>query len=77
MSTRTRIALCAAIILGLTAAASAATKTEVSKTGNAPLRRSLSHPVYSYGGAAVDSNDPAATGGGSIGYNRNQFLDDW
>jgi hypothetical protein len=70
MFIKTKLALCAAIVLSATAMASAATKSHkiaVHRSGPraqaiVPRTRSFSNP-----------DSPAATGGGSLGYNQNIY----
>jgi ABC-type transport system substrate-binding protein len=75
MSIKTKAVLIAAIVLGTAVAASAATKNDKLAT----------HQRGAYGQATVSGvpavadpeNNPATTGGGSLGYNENMRKDDW
>ncbi len=68
MFIKTRITIAAAIVLANTSMASAASK-HGKTTRRALYERATVSPVPLGG----DSDSPAATGGGSIGYNRNIY----
>jgi len=68
MFTKTKIALSAVIVLSAAFSASAATKPRVSH-----VHRTATHvPAYNPQ-THLDPDDPALTGGGSLGYNRNIY----
>jgi hypothetical protein len=71
MSIRATTALAAAILLCTGASASAATKRQKTRTayGSSPRAQA----VVPGRGRAFDPNSPAATGGGSLGYNQNLY----
>ena len=71
MSIRAMTALAAAILLCTGAAASAATKRQ--KTTMAYRSSPRAQAVAPGRGPAFDPNSPAATGGGSLGYNQNLY----
>jgi hypothetical protein len=70
MFTKTKIALSAAIVLSTALSASAATKPRVSHAHRAAIYNMVPHYQPQ---ARSDSNDPALTGGGSLGYNQNLY----
>ena len=72
MLTRTKIALSAVVALSAAVSASAPTKPRVTRD-----RKTATHNVVSSTNPKthLDSDDPALTGGGSLGYNRNIY--DW
>jgi hypothetical protein len=70
MSIRTMTALVAAILLCTGAAASAATKRQKTTVYRSAPR---AQAVVPRAGPAFDPNSPAATGGGSAGYNQNLY----
>jgi hypothetical protein len=70
MFTKANIALSALIVLSAAVSASAATKPRVSH-----VHRTATHnivPGYNPQ-TPLDPDDPALTGGGSLGYNRNIY----
>ena len=71
MSIRIELALCAAIVLSIAAAASAAPKRH-----KAAVHRSVPYPSATLPRTAPFSNpnSPEATGGGSAGYNRSVLI---
>ncbi len=73
MFIKAKIALAVAILLTAANAASAATKS-----GRNAVRHSSSHGQVAVPRnlPVLDPDSPAATGGGSLGFNRNQ-TDDW
>ena len=71
MSIRAMTALAAAILLCTGAAASAAAKRQ--KTTMAYRSSPRAQAVVPGRGPAFDPNSPAATGGGSPGYNQNLY----
>ena len=71
MYTKTKIALSAVIVLGAAFAASAATKPRVGHAHRTATTRDVL-PVYNPQ-PHLDPDDPALTGGGSLGYNRNIY----
>jgi hypothetical protein len=72
MFTKTKIVLSAAIVLGTAFSASAATKTRVTHTHRTAIYNMV--PGY-YPQTNSDSNNPAQTGGGSLGYNQMLLID--
>ena len=72
MFTKTKIALSAAIVLSAAFSASAATKPR----GTHSHRTAIYNMVPGYSPQThSDSNDPARTGGGSLGYNQMLLID--
>jgi hypothetical protein len=72
MFTKTKIAFAIAIVLSTAFSASAATKPRVSHTRRTAIYNMIpgrSPQTHS------DSNDPAATGAGSLGYNQMLLID--
>jgi hypothetical protein len=67
MLTGTKFALCAAIVLGTAATASAATKRQKTTAYRSGLRVQMSAPRPA---PPVNPYSPAATGGGTPGYNQ-------
>lgn len=71
MYTKTKIVLSAAIVLGVAFAASAATKPRI---GHGHRTATTHNVVPGYNRQPqLDPDDPALTGGGSLGYNRNIY----
>jgi hypothetical protein len=70
MSIRAMSALVAAILLCTGTAASAATKRQKTTVYRSSPR---AQAVVPRAGPAFDPNSPAATGGGSVGYNQNLY----
>ena len=70
MFSKTKIALSAAIVLASAVSASAATKPRVSHSHRPAIYNMV--PDY-HPQARSDANDPALTGGGSLGYNQNLY----
>jgi hypothetical protein len=70
MFSTAKIALSAAIVLGTAFSASAATKPRVSHAHHATIYNVA--PGYNVQRGS-DENDPASTGGGSLGYNQNLY----
>ena len=66
-----RFALAAAIVLSTTAMASAATKSHKIAVHRSSAR---TQAIVPRAGRFSDLNSPEATGGGSLGYNRNLYL---
>jgi len=88
MFATTKIALAAAIVLSTAFAASAATKPRVTPNGQIAVRQSghekLAHRQSGLNAfalvpraAAGSVDDPAATGGGSTGYNESIRTNQW
>jgi hypothetical protein len=88
MFTTTKITLSAAIILGTAFSASAATKPRVSPNEQIAIRHSshkqLVHRQSGLGAFALvpqapagSADDPALTGGGSVGYNAGLRTNRW
>jgi hypothetical protein len=69
-----KILLSAAIVLSTVATVSAATKKNKTAAGHGGLQ---AHATVSHTTRGLDPDSPEATGGGSLGYNRNMYLDDW
>ena len=72
MLTKTKIALSIAIVLGTAFSASAATRHRVIRAHRTAIYDMV--PGYSPQ-THSDSNDPATTGGGSLGYNQMLLID--
>ena len=70
MSVRAMTLLVAAILLCTADAASAATKRQKTTVYRSPPR---AQSVVPRGSPPSDPNSPAATGGGSLGYNQNLY----
>jgi hypothetical protein len=72
MLTKIKIALSAAIVLSTAFSASAATQNRIIRAH----RTAIYDMVPGYNPQThSDSNDPAATGGGSLGYNQMLLID--
>jgi hypothetical protein len=67
MFTKTKLALCAAIVLSTAATASAATKShKIAVHRNGPHAQAIVPRTRAFS----NPNSPEATGGGSLGYNQ-------
>ena len=72
MLTKTKIVLTASLVLSTALSASAATKPRAARVH----RTAIYNMVPGYNPLSQsDSNDPASTGGGSIGYNQMLLID--
>jgi len=72
MHFKSKTLTCAAIILAGTIAASAASKKDKNTQPYNGLRNQVTAPQ-----PPVSFDDPALTGGGSLGYNQNIYNDSW
>jgi hypothetical protein len=73
MDVEFRIALAVVIVLATAATASAA-----KSAGKSPHRQvSQARLVAPQSPGYIDSDSPGVAGGGSLGYNRNIYQDDW
>jgi len=68
MFIKAKIALCIAIVLSAAVSASAAVRSDKNA-----IHRGRLHAAAPRAPAAINSDDPAVTGGGSIGYNQNIY----
>ena len=68
MQFRSKAVICVAMLLGATVAASAASKKAKDEPSTGTLRNQVTLPQ-----PPVNSDDPALTGGGSLGYNQNIY----
>jgi hypothetical protein len=72
MSATTKLVLSVAIVLSVAFSASAATKPRTARVHRATIYNMV--PGYNRQSHS-DSNDPARTGGGSLGYNQMLLID--